>query len=168
MTSRTSSFADIEHTFVEYIKDIMYATMITVDPKGRPRARVMLPIWEVVNGRPVGWLAAYKTPVKAAHLANNPHTTFSYWNPRQNAVHIDGISSWAEDGDAKRHAWDLYRAGSPPGVGYDPASFWRGGPNDPEYHVIRTDPWRVQLLRGADLRSTLWVATDGPACKRTP
>jgi pyridoxine/pyridoxamine 5'-phosphate oxidase len=93
--------------------------MITVDRKGRPRARVLLPIWEVVDGRPVGWLAAYKTPVKVAHLANNHHTTFSYWNPRQNAVFIDSIAERVEDQDVKREAWNLYTKGSPPEVGYD-------------------------------------------------
>jgi hypothetical protein len=28
---------------------------------------------EGIDDRPVGWLAAYKAPVKAAHLANDPH-----------------------------------------------------------------------------------------------
>ncbi|KMS69570.1 hypothetical protein ACM01_34655 [Streptomyces viridochromogenes] len=46
--------------------------------------------------------------------------------------------------------------GSPPGVGYDPVQYWRGGPEDPEYHVIRIEPWRIQLVRGSDLRSIIW------------
>ncbi|NIY69785.1 pyridoxamine 5'-phosphate oxidase family protein [Streptomyces malaysiensis] len=120
MTLTERSFSAVESEFFQYISDIAYATMITVDKKGRPRARILLPIWEVVDGRPVGWLAAYKTPVKSAHLANNPHTTYSYWNPRQNAVFIDSVSRWVEDEPTKRHAWELYRKGSPPGVGYDP------------------------------------------------
>jgi general stress protein 26 len=156
MATKVASFAEIQDKFFEYISDIVYATMITVDRKGRPRARVLLPIWEVVDGRPVGWLAAYKTPVKVAHLANNPHSTFSYWNPRQNAVFIDSIAEWVEDEDVKGEAWELYGKGSPPGVGYDPVNFWRGGPADPDYHVLRLDPWRVQVLRGTDLSSRIW------------
>lgn len=155
-TTKVSDFSEVRDTFFSYVRDIKYATMITVDRKGRPRARVLLPVWEIVDGRPVGWLAAYKTPVKARHLADNPHTTYSYWNPRQNTVHVDALSAWADDDASRRHAWELYTRGGPPGVGYDPVHYWRGGPEDPEYHVIRIEPWRVQLVRGSDLRSTLW------------
>ncbi|MEV0524308.1 pyridoxamine 5'-phosphate oxidase family protein [Streptomyces sp. NPDC050439] len=165
-TTKVSDFSEVRDTFFSYVRDIKYATMITVDRKHRPRARVLLPVWEIVEGRPVGWLAAYKTPVKAAHLADNPHTTYSYWNPRQNTVHVDALSAWAEDEASRRHAWELYTRGGPHGVGYDPVHYWRGGPEDPEYHVIRIEPWRIQLVRGSDLRSTLWqpardAVTDG-------
>ncbi|MGW5649573.1 pyridoxamine 5'-phosphate oxidase family protein [Saccharopolyspora sp. NPDC003752] len=156
MTTRTTDFADVQDTFNSYLRDIKYATMITVDSRHRPRARVLLPVWEVVDGRPVGWLAAYKTPIKTAHLANNPHTTYSYWNPRQNAVFVDSTSAWADDEESKRHAWNVYVEGGPRGVGYDPIHYWRGGPGDPEYAVIRITPWRIQLVRGTDLHTTIW------------
>ncbi|MGW7065576.1 pyridoxamine 5'-phosphate oxidase family protein [Streptomyces sp. NPDC054855] len=166
-TTKVSDFSEVRDTFFSYVRDIKYATMITVDRKSRPRARVLVPVWEIVDGRPVGWLAAYRTPVKAAHLADNPHTTYSYWNPRQNTVHVDALSAWAQDEASRRHAWELYTRGGPPGVGYDPVHYWRGGPQDPEYHVIRIEPWRIQLVRGSDLRSTLWqpardAVTDAP------
>ncbi|MGW0818475.1 pyridoxamine 5'-phosphate oxidase family protein [Streptomyces viridiviolaceus] len=155
-TTRVSEFSDLQGTFFGYVRDIKYATMITVDRENRPRARVLLPVWEVVDGRPLGWLASYRTPVKVAHLADNPHTTYSYWHPRHNTVHVDSLSTWADDEAARRHAWDLYLKGGPPGVGYDPAHYWRGGPVDPSYHVIRIQPWRIQLVRGSDLASTVW------------
>lgn len=44
------------------------------------RVRVGVRLWEV-DGEPLGWLATYRTPVKAAHIAGNPHTNFSYWTP---------------------------------------------------------------------------------------
>ncbi|HEY9329955.1 MAG TPA: pyridoxamine 5'-phosphate oxidase family protein [Streptomyces sp.] len=159
--TKTDTFTDVQDTFFSYIRDIKYATMITVDRRNRPRARVLLPVWEIADGRPVGWLAAYRTPVKAAHLAHSPYTTYSYWNPRQNTVHVDALSIWAETGTDRQHAWDLYLEGGPPGVGYDPVHYWRGGPEDPEYHVIRIEPWRIQLVRGSDLRSTIWQPAEG-------
>jgi hypothetical protein len=55
----------------------------------------------------------------------------------------------------------LYRAGSPAGLGYDPARFW-SGPADPQFHLLRIDPWRVQLVRGTDFSSRIW-RTDAPA-----
>lgn len=156
MTDSVSAFSEIQASFLDYVRDIKYATMVTVDRRHRPRARVLLPVWEIVEGEPVGWLAAYRTPVKSAHLADNPHTTYAYWNPRQNAVFVDSVTTWADDERSKLHAWELYIRGGPPGVGYDPVHYWRGGPGDPEYHVLRIDPWRIQLVRGSDLRSTLW------------
>ncbi|GAA5156957.1 pyridoxamine 5'-phosphate oxidase family protein [Pseudonocardia eucalypti] len=158
MTQRARRFDEISGEFVRYVTDIKYATMTTVDAKGRPRARVLLPIWELTEAGPVGWLAAYRTPVKVAHLADNPHTTFSYWDPKQNSVFVDATAAWVEDAEEKARVWRLYRTGSPPGVGYDPIAYWRGGPADPEYGLLRIDPWRVQVLRGSDLRSILWYA----------
>ncbi|WP_424213855.1 pyridoxamine 5'-phosphate oxidase family protein [Streptomyces sp. BI20] len=156
MAARVEKFSEIEDKFYEYIQDIVYCSMITVDKKGRPRARVLLPIWETVDDRPVGWLAAYKTPVKAAHLANNPATTYSYWNPRQNSVFVDANSFWVDDPETKEYAWNLYRKGSPAGVGYNPRNFWRD-PTDPKYGLIKIDSWRVQVLRGSDLSSRIWT-----------
>ncbi|MER7394138.1 pyridoxamine 5'-phosphate oxidase family protein [Streptomyces sp. NPDC000151] len=155
--AKVRSFSELEATFMEYIQDIVYCTMTTVDHKARPRARVVQPIWEVADGVPIGWLATYRTPVKIAHLANNPHTTYSYWNPRQNAVFVDSVSAWVSDQGTKARVWDLYRQNSPAGVGYDPHTFWPQGPTAPQYHLLRITPWRIQVLRGADLSSRIWT-----------
>ncbi|GAA3130555.1 pyridoxamine 5'-phosphate oxidase family protein [Streptosporangium carneum] len=160
MATEATSFAAIQDEFNAYIGDIVYATMTTVDKRGRPRARVLIPVWEIVEGRPVGWLATYRTPVKAAHLAGNPHAAFSYWTPRQNAVSVDTVAEWTDDPEIKRHVWDLYLRTSPAGAGYDLGRFWRGGPADPELHVLRLTPWRVQVIRGSDLRGRIWKAED--------
>lgn len=156
MTS-VATFAEIEDQFNDYVGDIVYATMTTVDARSRPRARILILVWETVGGRPLGWLATYKTPVKAAHLAGNPHTTFSYWTPRQNAVSVDAVAAWVDDLPAKQHVWDLYRRTSPRGAGYDLGNFW-GSPTDPKLHVLRLEAWRVQVIRGTDLRSRIWTS----------
>ncbi|MGI5166185.1 pyridoxamine 5'-phosphate oxidase family protein [Spirillospora sp. CA-253888] len=157
MATRVNDFAEIRDQFDAYVGDIVYATMTTVDKKGRPRARVLIPVWEVVDGRPVGWLATYRTPVKEAHLAGNPHATFSYWTPRQNAASVDTVATWADldDLETRRHVWDLYRRTSPRGAGYDLGRFWKGV-EDPKLHVLKLEPWRVQVIRGTDLHSRIW------------
>jgi general stress protein 26 len=152
----TTDFARVRPQFEAYVGDIVYATMTTVDRRGRPRARVLIPVWEEVDGRPLGWLATYPTPVKEAHLAGNPHTTFSYWSPKQNQVAIDTVARWVEDPAARRRVWDLYARTSPRGAGYDLGRFWTS-PDDPELRVLRMEPYRVQVVRGADLRSTIWT-----------
>lgn len=164
---KVAKFSEIEADFVQFVTDIKYATMITVDKQGRPRARVLVPIWQVYENELVGWIATYRTPVKVAHLANNPHMTTSYWSPRQNVAYVDCVASWAEDPKVKAEVWRLYQKGSPRGLGYDPGAYWRGGPTDPTYHVLRLDAWRVQVMHGQDLvtgrPSRIWEA---PAAKR--
>ncbi|MEU5881082.1 pyridoxamine 5'-phosphate oxidase family protein [Spirillospora sp. NPDC047279] len=155
MATKVSTFAEVRDEFEAYIGDIVYATMTTVDKKGRPRARVLIPIWEEVDGRPVGWLATYRTPVKEAHLAGNPHTTFSYWTPRQNAVAVDTVAEWVDGPDVRKRVWDLYSKTSPKGAGYELGQFWKG-PDDPKLHILKLEPWRVQVIRGRDLRSRIW------------
>ena len=147
---RTGSFAQIRDEVSEVIATIVYATMTTVDRRGRPRSRVLIVVWELDGPRPVGWLATFKTPVKAAHLAHNAHVTTSYWSPRQDVVYLDSVATWTDQADIDQRVWQMYRQGSPPGVGYDPAAYWRG-PDDPAFHVLRLDPWRVQLLRARDV-----------------
>lgn len=160
---RAGSFAEIRADVARIMGDIVYATMTTVDRRGRPRSRVLIVAWDLeADRRPVGWLATFKTPVKAAHLAHNPHVTTSYWSPRQDAVYLDSVAAWVDDPEVEQRVWDMYRQGSPPGVGYEPAAYWRG-PDDPTFHVLRLDPWRVQLLRArdvarGDLSGTIWRA----------
>lgn len=58
MTNHVTSFDEIKDQFDTYIGDIVYATMTTVDQKGRPRARVLIPV--------CGCLDAAKMTVKPA------------------------------------------------------------------------------------------------------
>lgn len=155
---RVDKFEEIAQEVAAYIGSTNYATMTTVDAKNRPRARVLIPVWEV-SDQLVGWLATYKTQVKTAHLARNPHATFSYWSPRQNAAAIDVVTRWRDDRSTKEHVWQLYSATSPPGAGYDLGRFWTD-PGDPKLHVLQLQPWRVQVTRGFDLRTRIWRTTD--------
>lgn len=147
---RVDRVEDLEPDLTSTLSHVRYATMVTVDARHRPRTRVLIATWELEGDRPIGWLATYRTPVKVAHLAANPHVSFSYWSPRQDTATLDGSAHWIETLDAKRHAWQTYREGSPAGVGYDPAGFW-SGPDDPAFGLLRIDVERVQLLLGREL-----------------
>lgn len=159
MTTRVEAFQDIRDEFEAYIGDIVYATMVTVDGKGRPRSRVLIPVWEIVDGNPVGWLATFRTPIKEAHLAANPHAAFAYWTRKQNQVHADVVAEGVPFDDlmTRQHVWDLYEQTSPKGAGYPLRNFWQGI-DDPALRILRLSPWRIQVIRGRDLRSKLWRA----------
>lgn len=150
--ARLVSFADLRDDAAAIIGDVVYSTMITVDKQNRPRSRVLIVAWELEGEHPIGWLATNKTPVKAAHIARNPHVTTSYWSPRQNVVALDNIANWDREPGTAEKVWDLYRVGSPRGNGYDPGQYW-AAPDDPAFHVMRLTPWRIQVLTAHELNS---------------
>ncbi|ADB35679.1 pyridoxamine 5'-phosphate oxidase-related FMN- binding protein [Kribbella flavida DSM 17836] len=149
--TKAVSFAELRDDLTAILSRIRYATMTTVDPHGRPRSRVLIAVWELAGPDPLGWLATFRTPVKARHLAGNPHTSFSYWDPRQDTASIDATATWTDRADERHHVWQLYEDGSPRGVGYPPGAFWPGGPDSEQFQVLRLEPYRIQVLRGHEL-----------------
>jgi uncharacterized pyridoxamine 5'-phosphate oxidase family protein len=68
----TDSFGEIAEDFLAFTADIGYCTVTTVDEAGRPRSRVMHPVFEVVDGASRGWAVTDRSPAKTRHLAGNP------------------------------------------------------------------------------------------------
>lgn len=145
----SESFAALEQEFLQLTSEIIWCTVTTVDPKGRPRSRVLHPIWQVLAGRPVGWIVTGKTPVKARHLATNPHVACSYWSPAQSVVYADCIAGWVEDLATRQQVWHLFMT-TPPPLGYDLSGFGYEGPQNPIFTPLRLDAWRVQIMSGTE------------------
>ncbi|SHF14210.1 pyridoxamine 5'-phosphate oxidase family protein [Streptoalloteichus hindustanus] len=146
----TASFADVRDEFLRLTTEIVWSTVATVDRLGRPRTRVLHPIWEIVEDLPVGWVLTTKTPVKAAHLAANPHVSCAYWSPAHDTVFAECRASWVEDLPTKQRVWELFRSAPPP-LGYDPGESLRTTPDDPTLVLLRLDPWRVGVRTFDDL-----------------
>jgi hypothetical protein len=70
----------------------------------------------------------------------------SYWDPAHDVAVAECAAAWVENPVIKRHAWEVFRAAEPP-VGYDPATIWPDGPEDPGR---RRDPARPVAPEGAD------------------
>ncbi len=148
-TSMTT-FEDIRGDVSSIISDSVYTTMTTVDRKGRPRSRALIVVWQLDLPEPVGWLGTFKTPIKAAHIANNPHVGTAYWSRREDAAYLDSVASWVDDPDTAQAVWDMYRHGSPRGVGL-PAESVLDGAARPEVQRAAPRP----------------VARAGAACPRS-
>jgi uncharacterized pyridoxamine 5'-phosphate oxidase family protein len=159
----TVPFAELAEDFLAFTADIVYCTVTTVDPAGRPRSRVMHPIFEVVDGQPRGWAVTDRSPVKTRHLAGNPFVCCSYWSPAQNTVTIDCEARWVEDEKTKQDVWDLFR-GTPPPLGWgDLAAYEPEQIHHPLFQPLQLTPWRVQVLRAEqlaanDFRPRTWRA----------
>lgn len=137
--------------FVEMAHQIVWASVATVDAAGRPRTRVLHPIWQWDGERLVGWVATGPTPVKRAHLAANPHVAVSYWSPAHDTCAADCRAALALDDATRAMVWDLFLNGPAP-VGYDPAIVpgWTG-PTAEGFAAMRLEPYRLRVFPGSVL-----------------
>jgi hypothetical protein len=137
-----SKFAEIEEEFAARVSHIVWCTAVTVDRKGRPRSRILHPIWE----GPVGWIATGRDSFKARHLESNPYVSLTYWTPEHKQIYAECKAEWDDSPDQKRRIWELYKS-TPPPLGYDPAIIpdWKDGPESPSFGVLKLSPWRIEL-----------------------
>jgi general stress protein 26 len=148
-----ANFSDIEQEFNARVARIAWCTVATVDRAGRPRTRILHPIWEGSTG----WIATSPQSHKAKHLAKNLYVSLSYWDPQHQQVYVDAKAEWVSDMATKQRIWDLYK-NTPPPLGYDPKIIWQGGVEDPGYGLLKIIPWRIELFGLATMMTggTVW------------
>lgn len=143
-----ASFSEIEDEFMARVRRVVWCTVATVDRKGRPRTRILHPIWEGSRG----WIATGRHTLKTKHLEANPYVSCSYWDQQHQQIYADCIAEWVDDKAEKDRIWELYKS-TPPPLGYDPGMIWREGKDDPTYGLLKLTPWRIKLWGLADLMS---------------
>ncbi len=142
---------EIAPAFVEMAHQIVWCSAATVDREGRPRSRVLHPIWDWDGRELVGWIGTGPTPTKRAHLEKSPHLSLNYWAPTQDTCVAECRASWAFDHETRTRVWDLLK-NAPSPVGYDPAII--PGWDDPTcdaFAALRLEPWRLRVFPGTVL-----------------
>lgn len=139
---------DVAPAFVEMAHRIVWCSVASVDAAGRPRSRILHPIWEWADGRLVGWVGTGPTPTKRAHLEASPHLSLSYWDPSQDTCVAECRAEWCFDLPTRERIWEKYKAAPPP-LGYDPAMIpvW-DAPSSDAFAVLKLDPWRLRVFPG--------------------
>lgn len=135
-----ASFSDIAEDFNERVSRIVWATVTTTDRKGRPRSRLLHPMWEGTTG----YIMTSPKSHKAKHLAANPYVSVSYWDPRHDTVFAECKAGWVEEPAEKQRVFDLFKDAPEP-YGYDGSMFWPGGAADPGFGAMKLMPWRIEL-----------------------
>lgn len=150
-----TELASIAPAFVAMAHRIVWCTVATVDASGRPRTRVLHPIWEWTDGALVGWIATSPSSPKAAHLQHQPAISLTYWDATQDTCSADCATAW-ETGDAVQQGWDRFANGPAP-VGYDPSIIpgWTSAEAE-AFGVLRLMPTRLRVMPG-----TLMTAGTG-------
>jgi hypothetical protein len=140
---------------------VVWCTATTVGPEGRPRSRILHPIFVLQPDRPVGWVVTARSPVKTAHLSANPHVACSYWSPSQDTVQLDCVASWVDDPAEQVAVFELFSS-TPPPLGYDLSGFGPDGAASEHFTPLRLDAWRAQVLTGESFAAqqfepTVWT-----------
>jgi general stress protein 26 len=144
-TQETRDFSELEGEFMKRVARIVWCTVATVDGKGRPRTRILHPIWETVDGKPVGYIATGRHSHKEQHIAGNPHVSLSYWDQVHEQIYIDAKADWSDAPEERQRIWDMFKKARPP-LGYDPAMIWRNGPLADDFGVLRLMPSRIEMF----------------------
>ncbi len=145
----THSLDRVAPTFVEMAHRIVWATVATVDASGRPRTRVLHPIWEWDGERLTGWIATSPLSPKARDLAHLAEVSCTYWDPSHDTTTVDATTTWLTDAADRRAGWDRFANGPAP-VGYDPSIIpgWTS-PDVEGFGILRLDPFRIRLMPGS-------------------
>jgi hypothetical protein len=133
-------FSEIEAEFSQRVRTIVWCNVASVDSQGRPRSRILHPIWEGSTG----WIGTSPTSLKAKHLVRNPFVSLAYITSVMNPVYVDCKAEWMDDMEVKRHVWNLF-ASTPEPIGYDPAIDFVA-PNSDKWGVLKLTPWRIDLV----------------------
>lgn len=150
-----TAFAELEAEFLRITSGIVFCTVTTVDARGRPRGRILHPIFVVRRGLPLGWALTGRTPTKTRHLAANPHLSCSFWAPSQDSVFVDCVAEWVTDDEERREVWELF-GNTPEPLGWGAAGLAGYGPDRWRaalFTPLRLTPWRVQVTAGAEYPS---------------
>jgi Pyridoxamine 5'-phosphate oxidase len=143
-----SSLADTAPAFRDMAHQIVWCTVATVSPSGKPATRVLHPIWEWDGTSLTGWIATSPTSPKAGHLSANPVVSLTYWAPNQDTCSATCETAWDDSAELRVAAWDRFK-NAPAPVGYDPAIIptW-SSPDSPDFGVLRLAPTQLRLMPG--------------------
>lgn len=166
MTSVTS-LADVAPSFVAMAHRIVWATVATVGVDGRPRTRILHPLWEWDGHALVGWILTSPLSPKRADLDANPSVSLTYWVPEQDTCTADAAVEWVLDDEGRRAAWERFSS-TPEPVGYDPSIIpaWIA-PTVDAFGALRLTPTWLRVMPGSVLlrgegEVITWQAASSP------
>jgi general stress protein 26 len=144
-TTRTDDLAELAPDIEERITTTVWCTMATADRAGRPRTRIVHPVWEIDGGAMTGWLGTRTGTPKLRHLEAHPSASLLYWDPRHRQVSIDADVTVHTDDRTCERVWSLLSSFPEP-YGFDPAPMWPDGATGDGFTVVRFDPTRVTVF----------------------
>lgn len=146
-----TELSTIAPAFVAMAHRIVWATTATVANDGRPRTRILHPIWEWDDDKLTGWIATSPQSPKAKDIAHESRISLTYWDPSQDTCSADCEATWETGATDRQAGWDRFANGPEP-VGYDPSIIpqWADSTNE-AFGVLRLEPSWLRVMPGSVL-----------------
>ena len=147
-----NELSEVAPSFFEMAHRIVWCSAATVDAHGRPRSRILHPIWRWDGVRLAGWIGTSPTKTKRAHLQASPFLSLNYWSPAHDTCVAECRAAWAFDDEPRTNIWNLF-LNAPAPVGYNPriVPAWEN-PTCEAFAVIRVEPWKLRVFPGSVLQ----------------
>jgi hypothetical protein len=141
-----NTLPQVAPAFVEMAHRIVWCSAATVDGRGRPRSRILHPLWQWDGNHLVGWIGTSPTPTKRAHLQASPYMSLNYWSPSQDTCVAECRVEWILDDERREKVWNLF-LNTPEPVGYNPTIIpnWTS-PTCEAFAGLRLEPWRIRVM----------------------
>ena len=135
--------------FVEMAHRIVWCSAATVDRAGRPRSRVLHPVWEWDGSALRGWIATSPLSPKRDDLEGHPFISLNYWTSNHDTCLAECAATWKLDDESRVAGWNRVKDAPPP-VGYDPSIIpaWES-PMSAAFGILEVVPWRLRVMPGS-------------------
>jgi general stress protein 26 len=144
---RVSSFANIEPEFVERAHRMVWCDMATVGPDGRPRTRIVHPVWE----GDTAWMTSLRVGPKAEDIDSNPYVSLAYVSDPLKPAYAECVASWVDDRDERIAIWERIAA-IPEPLGYNAQTMF-GGYDIPNLTMLRLRARKIRLVVAGNLEA---------------
>lgn len=119
---------------------ICWCQMATTDRQGRPRMRLVHPVWDGATA----WITTRPGSHKFKHFAKTPFVSLGYWDPAHDLAYAECAIQQVTDRAEMQHAWDYIKA-QPEPYGFDPLTVAPGGLDDPNFALLKATAWRLEV-----------------------
>lgn len=136
---QVTDFKEMADEFKQRVEEMVWCSAATVDTIGRPRTRVLHPIWDGHDG----WIITYRDSAKVKHLAKKPNLSLAYIKNPMKPVYVDCTVEWLADMTEKQHVWDYFK-NTPEPYGYNPELIF-GAIGGERVGILKLIPWRIEV-----------------------
>ena len=102
--------------FVEMAHRIVWCSGATIDRAGRPRGRVLHPVWEWDGSELKGWIATSPLSPKRADLDAHPFISLNYWESSHDTCLAECSATWKLDEESRVEGWNRIERAAAGGI----------------------------------------------------
>ena len=115
-TSRSVRFApmpaleEVAPAFVEMAHRIVWCSVATVDHQGRPRSRILHPLWEWDGARSRAGSRPGRHRRSARTWQHSPYVSCSYWTDNHDTCIAECRAEWHFDDETRIDVWNKFKS----------------------------------------------------------